>query len=58
MVENNGGLCKRKNLCSMAAYCVRVHPKIQEELKEKNKPTAIDIEKFKAKGRGANCTLS
>ena len=55
---NNGGLCKMKDYCSMAAYCKRVHPEIQKQLKDRNKITAIDIEIFKSKGSGINCTLS
>ncbi len=55
MADCNANLCKRIGYCDLGGYCKKVHPKVREELLKTRKPTAIDVETFKANGSGINC---
>ena len=49
--------CQKRGYCEYGAYCEKVHPKIRENLKNtKTQPSYIDVEIFKSRGAGRNCT--
>ena len=53
----SANLCGRRQYCEFGAHCKKVHQKIQENLKKTQpQPSYIDVEIFKSKGAGANCT--
>ena len=58
MEQCNGNLCKRIGYCDLGGYCKKVDPKIRKELLKTRHPSAIEVEKFIAKGSGANCQKS
>lgn len=55
--------CKKRGYCEFAPYCEKVYHRIREDIAKKqaethNQPAYIEVEIFKSKGAGRNCTLS